>query len=137
MWVGRDAEDYIVVAADEKAVRAVTPDFKALLRVTARGTMVTAPAEEPGFEFVSRFFAPSFGVDEDPVTGSAHCCLTPYWAERLGRPKMVAYQASSRGGTVHVELAGDRVILGGRAITTVRGRALWRECQPAPLRQSG
>ncbi len=124
MWVGRGAEDYIVVVADERTVRAVTPDFRALLRVAARGIMVTAPAEEAGIDFVSRFFAPTLGIDEDPVTGSAHCCLTPYWAERLGRSKMVAYQASARGGTVQVELVGDRVRLGGQTVTTVRGKLL-------------
>lgn len=81
--------------------------------------MVTAPSSE--FDFVSRFFAPAVGVDEDPVTGSAHCCLCPFWAERLDKRVMVGYQASARGGVVAVELVGDRVKLTGPAITTLRG----------------
>jgi predicted PhzF superfamily epimerase YddE/YHI9 len=83
--------------------------------------MVTAAASSAGFDFVSRFFAPAVGVDEDPVTGSAHCCLGPYWGARLGKTEMKAYQASARGGIVRVRLAGDRVLLGGHAVTILRG----------------
>jgi predicted PhzF superfamily epimerase YddE/YHI9 len=86
-----------------------------------RGVIVTSPSSSTEFDFVSRFFAPGSGVDEDPVTGSAHCALTPYWANKLGKLEMTAFQASRRGGVVHVRLEGDRVRLGGRAVTVFRG----------------
>jgi predicted PhzF superfamily epimerase YddE/YHI9 len=105
-------------------VRELTPDFGALRRVEARGVIVTARGDEPGVDFVSRFFAPTVGVDEDPVTGSAHCCLAPWWAARLGRTRLTGYQASARGGTVEVELAGGRVLLRGQAVTVLRGEIL-------------
>jgi len=119
--VGRDAEDYLVVLTDEAAVRALRPDQAALGLVAARGIIVTAPGEDPGISFVSRFFGPAVGVPEDPVTGSAHCCLAPYWSARLGTSEHRAYQASPRGGFVEVRLEGDRVLLGGRAVTVLRG----------------
>ena len=83
--------------------------------------IVTSKSGDPGFDFVSRFFAPGVGIDEDPVTGSAHCCLGPYWGERLGKSEMTAFQASSRGGVVHVRLSGERVLLGGNAVTVFKG----------------
>jgi predicted PhzF superfamily epimerase YddE/YHI9 len=86
-----------------------------------RGVIVTSAAATPGFDFVSRFFAPAAGIDEDPVTGSAHCCLTPYWAAKLGKTAMAARQVSARGGTVRVTLDGDRVRLAGQAVTVLRG----------------
>lgn len=113
--------DYLVVLEDEARIRGLAPDFAALRRVDCRGVIVTAPAQTPGRDFVSRFFAPRAGVDEDPVTGSAHCTLAPYWAGRLGREHLVGYQASPRGGTVRVTVRGDRVLLAGQAITVVRG----------------
>src|SRR5947199_337304 len=97
---------------------AVTP--RSLAR-TSCGRMVTSRAATPGYDFVSRFFAPRVGVDEDPVTGSAHCALTPFWSERLQRSEMTAFQASRRGGVLRVRLAGDRVGLGGQAVTVLRG----------------
>jgi predicted PhzF superfamily epimerase YddE/YHI9 len=112
--------DYLVVLDDEAAVRAVRPDLPALGALDVRGTIVTARADGP-FDFVSRFFAPRAGVDEDPVTGSAHCALAPFWAEELGRTNLEGYQASSRGGRVGVALAGDRVRLHGRAVTVLEG----------------
>ena len=87
----------------------------------ARGVIVTSRASTPGFDFVSRFFAPRVGVNEDPVTGSAHCTLAPFWAARLGKAELVAYQASPRGGVVRVRPQGDRVTLGGQAVTVLRG----------------
>ena len=120
--VARAARDVLVLARDEATVRALNPDFTRLARVDARGVMVTAVAED--YDFVSRFFAPAVGIDEDPVTGSAHCALCPFWAERLGKTSMVGYQASPRGGVVAVTLSGDRVLLGGSAVTTVRGELL-------------
>jgi PhzF family phenazine biosynthesis protein len=112
--------DYLVELESEAAVRAVVPDLGALARLGGRGVIVTSRAASRGFDFVSRFFAPAAGVPEDPVTGSAHCALGPLWGERLGKTSMVGYQASPRGGVVRVTLAGDRVLLGGQAVTVLR-----------------
>ncbi len=120
-YVGRDRFDYLVEVASEEIVRGVTPDHTRLRKVEARGVMVTSGASTPGYDFVSRFFAPGSGIDEDPVTGSSHCALGPFWAARLGKSEMVAYQASARGGVVRVRVDGDRVKLGGRAVTVLRG----------------
>lgn len=122
-WTGRNAEsDLLVEIADEASVRGLAPDHDALGRVGCRAAIVTAAAG-PGrpYDFVSRVFASSQGVPEDPVTGSAHCALGPYWAERLGRTELVGYQASARGGTVGVSVRGDRVVLTGRAVTVLDG----------------
>ena len=119
--VFRSRFDYLVVVDDAAQVRGLAPDLARLSGVKARGVVVTAPGDHPGTDFVSRFFAPAVGVPEDPVTGSAHCTLCPYWVKRLGRNPLVGYQASARGGTVRVELAGDRVRLGGWAVTVLRG----------------
>lgn len=102
-------------------MRAAAPDFRRLGTVEARGVILTACSADPGFDFVSRFFAPAAGVDEGPVTGSAHCCLADHWGGRLGKPATTGYQASRRGGAVRVAVAGDRVTLGGRAVLVVRG----------------
>jgi PhzF family phenazine biosynthesis protein len=118
-YVGRNIFDYLVEAADEAAVRGLEPDFTALRKLPVRGVIVTAPSASPEFDFVSRFFAPAVGIDEDPVTGSAHCCLTPFWARRLGKDEMTAFQASARGGTVRVRQAGERVKLAGQAVTVL------------------
>ena len=120
-WVGRSKFDYLLELDSEDAVLRVQPDFGALGRVEARGVIVTSRATSPRYDFVSRFFAPRVGVPEDPVTGSAHCTLTPFWSTRLKKDEMTAYQASSRGGVVRVWLAGDRVLLGGQAVTVLRG----------------
>lgn len=122
--VTRNQFDYLVELESEEAVRNASPDFTALKRIGARGIIVTAPATTAGFDFVSRFFAPGSGIDEDPVTGSAHCALGPYWSERMGQQEFIAYQASARGGTVKVRLEGDRVILGGQAVTVMRAELL-------------
>jgi len=115
----RSRFDRLVEVASEDAVRAVKPDFRALRDVDTRGVIVTARGNR--HDFVSRFFAPAVGVDEDPVTGSAHCVLAPYWSRRLGRNEMVGFQASARGGEVRVRVEGERVILGGRAVIVVEG----------------
>ncbi len=115
----RSRFDRLIEVASEDAVRAARPDFRALKEVDTRGVIVTARGKQ--HDFVSRFFAPAVGVDEDPVTGSAHCVLAPYWSKRLGRREMVGFQASARGGEVRVRLEGDRVILGGRAVTVAEG----------------
>jgi len=120
-WVGRDVDDYVVLLANEAAVKACQPDFDALRSVETRGVIITGPAEQDDVDFVSRFFAPRLGIDEDPVTGSAHCCLAPFWAERLDKPQMTARQLSARGGELEVELAGDRVKLRGTCVTVLRG----------------
>jgi PhzF family phenazine biosynthesis protein len=120
-WTGRDSQNDVLAVLDDAAtVRSLEPDLTALGRVDARGVCVTAP-DTGAYDFVSRFFAPRSGVPEDPVTGSAHCMLTPFWAERLGRTAMLAYQASPRGGEVRVEARGDRVLLKGGAVTVLEG----------------
>lgn len=119
--VGRSVYDLLVEVADEAAVRSIVPDLPAIAEWPARGVIVTARGETPGIDFVSRFFAPASGVAEDPVTGSAHCTLGPWWASHLGRDDLVGFQASARGGLVRVELRGDRVRLAGQAVTVFRG----------------
>lgn len=123
-WVGRSRFDYLIEVGSVDEVLAASPDFQALLRVETRGVMLTAAAAEPGADFVSRFFAPAVGVDEDPVTGSAHCTLAPYWSAKLGRPDLTGAQLSKRGGTVRTQLAGDRVKLSGHAVTVWSGELL-------------
>jgi PhzF family phenazine biosynthesis protein len=118
-FIGRDVDDYLVELESETIVRALEPDFTSLGKLNVRGVIITARSEDPNFDFVSRFFAPSVGVNEDPVTGSAHCCLTPYWSRKLQKKAMTAFQASARGGIVHVELSGDRVLLAGQAVTVM------------------
>jgi predicted PhzF superfamily epimerase YddE/YHI9 len=120
-WVGRSRFDYLLELGSEAAVRRLAPDFGKLREVSTRGVIATAASDADGFDYVSRFFAPAVGIDEDPVTGSAHCALGPFWAERLGRAELVGFQASRRGGVVRTRAAGDRVLLGGQAVTVLRG----------------
>lgn len=125
LWMGRNQFDYLVELADEAAVRRLRPDLAALRILPIRGVIVTAHGDaDVDYDFVSRFFGPAVGVDEDPVTGSAHCCLGPFWSERLGRAVLRGYQASRRGGYVDVESAGDRVFLTGQAVTVLRGEII-------------
>jgi PhzF family phenazine biosynthesis protein len=121
LWVGRGRNKFFVLVDAEDTVRSTTPDFAAVRALPADGVIVTAPATMAEADFVSRFFAPAIGIDEDPVTGSAHCCLAPFWSERLGRSPLVGYQASARGGSMTVQPDGDRVRLTGRAVTVLRG----------------
>jgi len=124
LYAGRNRMDSLVEIESEQALRSLSPDFPALSAATRpdRGVIVTARSDSPDFDFVSRYFAPAAGIDEDPVTGSAHCCLGPYWAARLGKRELVGFQASARGGTVGVRVSGDgRVALIGRAVTVTRG----------------
>ncbi|WP_246002738.1 PhzF family phenazine biosynthesis protein [Allorhizocola rhizosphaerae] len=115
--------DLLVELPDEQAVRALVPDLAALSRVDCRGVIVTARAADgAGYDFVSRFFAPAVGVDEDPVTGSAHTALAPLWSARLGRESLAGLQVSPRGGLVRTRLRGDRVELSGGAATVLEGR---------------
>jgi predicted PhzF superfamily epimerase YddE/YHI9 len=113
--------DLLVELASADAVRALQPDLVALRSLGARGIIVTAPGDGEGIDMVSRFFAPGAGIDEDPVTGSAHCVLAPFWAARTGRTTLVGHQTSARGGLVRMRLEGDRVILGGKAVTVWSG----------------
>lgn len=117
--LARNGMDYLAELADEAAVRSLKPDLAKLALLPVRGVIVTAASRD--YDFVSRFFAPAVGVPEDPVTGSAHCALGPYWAEKLGKTDLRAYQASARGGEVGVRVRGERVLLSGRAVTVVRG----------------
>ena len=120
LYVGRNKFDYLIEVPSEDALRMLSPDHAALRKIKVRGVIVTTRGANGKYDFVSRFFAPGSGVDEDPVTGSAHCALAPYWAAKLGKNEMLAYQASARGGEVRVRLDGDRVKLGGRAVTVFR-----------------
>ena len=113
------ARDYMLVYGSEDEVRSIKPNFEALMNINTHAVIVTAPGDDS--DFVSRFFAPEFGVPEDPVTGSAHCTLIPYWAEELGKEKLFARQVSERGGELFCELAGDRVKIGGNATLYLKG----------------
>jgi PhzF family phenazine biosynthesis protein len=123
-YTGRPRYDYMVEVESEEEVRALKPDFSALRQLKVRGVIVTSRAFGSGYDFVSRFFAPGSGIDEDPVTGSAHCCLGPFWKERLGRDNLVGYQASARSGFVRTRCVGDRVHISGQAVTVLRGELI-------------
>ncbi len=118
----RSRDDLLAEVPSEGVLREIRPDMRALARIPVRGIAVTARSESPEFDYVCRFFAPASGVPEDPVTGSVQCSLGPYWMERLGKSELRAFQASARGGAIRVRIEGDRVHLGGRAVTVLRGR---------------
>ena len=122
--VAKNAFDYLVEIGSESELRGLRPDLTGLRRLPVRGVMVTARSESREFDFVSRFFAPGSGVDEDPVTGSAHTTLAPYWGAKLQKSELTAFQASARGGVVRMRLAGDRVVLGGQAVTVMQAALL-------------
>lgn len=121
-FTGISGEKWLFEYADENIVRNLKPDFTALKQRKGRGLIVTAPSSNPDFDFVSRYFAPWVGIDEDPVTGSAHCILGPYWAQKLGKNHMTAFQASARGGIVQVRISGDRTYVGGKAVAVFEGK---------------
>jgi PhzF family phenazine biosynthesis protein len=123
-YIGKNQFDYLVEVESDAVLRAMLPDFKRLSAIPVRGIIVTSRSADSKFDFVSRFFAPASGVDEDPVTGSAHCCLGDFWRKRLGKSEFVAYQASARGGVVRVRVTKDRAYLGGRAVTVMKGELL-------------
>ncbi len=121
VYVGRSQFDYLVELESERAVRGLRPSFSQLATLGARGVIVTSRTAGEPYDFIARFFAPGSGIDEDPVTGSAHCCLGPFWAARLGKAELLAYQASARGGVIGVRVQGERVQLGGQAVTVLQG----------------
>ena len=121
VYVGRNRFDYLVEAGSEKEVRALRPDFTLLGTIPVRGVMVTAASDMPEYDFVARFFGPASGINEDPATGSAYCCLGPYWEKKLGKSEFLAYQASPRGGVIGVRVLGERVKLMGKAVTVFKG----------------
>jgi PhzF family phenazine biosynthesis protein len=121
-YVGKNRLDYLVEVESPSVLKRMAPDFKLLATVQARGIIVTSRSVDPQFDFVSRFFAPASGIDEDPVTGSAHCCLGNFWRKRLGKDEFLAYQASARGGVVKVRVTKDRAFLGGRAVIVAQGQ---------------
>jgi PhzF family phenazine biosynthesis protein len=121
LFLGRSRFDYLAEVGSENAVRSLHPDFTKIGQLQTRGLIVTSSASSADCDYVSRFFAPAAGVAEDPVTGSAHCCLGPFWKERLGRDNLIGYQASARGGFVRTRCEGDRVFLSGQAITVMQG----------------
>lgn len=123
-YVGKNRFDYLAELDSEETVRNLKPDITLLETIPSRGIIVTSRTAARNYDFVSRFFAPQSGVNEDPVTGSAHCCLGPFWSKRLGKDEFLAWQASARGGLVRVRLAGARVKLGGQAVTVLRGELL-------------
>jgi PhzF family phenazine biosynthesis protein len=119
--VAKGRFDYLVEVENESVLRAIAPDFALLARLPVRGVAVTSRSDSSQYDFVSRFFAPAAGIDEDPVTGSAHCALGPYWGARLGKSDLTAYQASARGGVLYLRLEGEHVFIAGHAVTVLRG----------------
>jgi predicted PhzF superfamily epimerase YddE/YHI9 len=122
--VGQSRFDYLAELENEDAVRSLRPDFGKIGRMLSRGIIVTSRGSGSDCDYVSRFFAPAAGIDEDPVTGSTHCCLGPFWKERLGRDNLIGYQASTRGGFVRTRCVGDRVFISGQAVTVLRGELI-------------
>lgn len=124
VWTGRSPFDLLVEVASELTLRSLEPNLSAISRYPFRGVIVTAQAAAPPYDFISRFFAPQSGINEDPVTGSTHCCLGPFWSQKLGKNRLLAYQASSRGGVLRLEVGATRVSLEGQAVTIATGRLL-------------
>jgi PhzF family phenazine biosynthesis protein len=123
-YAGKGRFNYLVEVDSEATVRSMTPDFKLLATIKDRGVIVTSQSSDSRFDFVSRFFAPAAGIDEDPVTGSAHCCLGAYWRKQMGKSEFLAFQASARGGVVRVRVDEKRAFLGGKAVTVLKGELL-------------
>jgi len=123
-FIGKNQFDYLVEVDSEETLRALKPDMNLLGHVPARGVIVTTRSGSRDYDFISRFFAPSAGINEDPATGSSHCTLAPYWGERLGKREMTAYQASPRGGMLRVGVHGERVSISGQAVTVLRAELL-------------
>lgn len=124
LFAGRTIHDYLIQVADAEKIRNCEPNFSLLKQTGIRGVMITAESDDPAYDFISRFFVPGAGIDEDPVTGSAHCALIPFWAKRFNKNRLIGYQASSRGGIVVGELKEDRVLLFGEAVTVFKSEFL-------------
>jgi PhzF family phenazine biosynthesis protein len=124
LFVGKNRMDYLVEVESEEIVRNLEPNLMKLSKIPCRGFMITARSQNPKYDFVSRVFGPAVGIPEDPVTGSAHCCLGPYWKEKLGKNPLNAYQASKRGSEIKVDVQGNRVLLQGKAVTVMKGEIL-------------
>jgi predicted PhzF superfamily epimerase YddE/YHI9 len=123
-YVGKNRFDYLVEFDSADIVRNMVPNFSLLKDISGRGFMATSRSDDEQYDFISRFFAPAAGVNEDPVTGSAHCCLGPFWAHKLGKNELTGYQASARGGVVKVRVGAERVYLGGQAVTVMQAKLL-------------
>jgi len=121
-YIGKNDFDYLVEVESEEIVKNLKPNLTLLAEIPVRGIIVTSKGEK--YDFVSRFFAPAVGIDEDPVTGSAHSCLVPYWSKKLEKLDFMAYQMSARGGEIKARLAGERVYLSGKAVTVLRGELI-------------
>ena len=121
---GKSREDFLIVVATADEVRNVNVDFQQMAKAESRGVILTAESDDAQFDFISRFFGPAVGIDEDPVTGSTHCCLAPFWSKRLGKDELVAFQASQRGGTLKLKVEGERIHIGGTAQTVSKGELL-------------
>jgi PhzF family phenazine biosynthesis protein len=119
-YVGRNIFDYVVEVESEEVLRSLQPNFTWLKSLGVRGVIVTSLSASPEYDFIARYFAPGSGIDEDPVTGSAYCCLGPFWADRLNRDEFMAYQASERGGVIRVHTLKDRVLISGQSVTVLR-----------------
>ena len=116
LYVGRNRFDYVALYESEAIVRSAVPRLNQIRKLDSRGLIITSVSSSDRYDFVSRFFAPSAGIDEDPVTGSAHCCLCPFWSRRLGKKELIGHQASERGGLVHTRLLEKRVFLSGKVV---------------------
>ncbi len=123
-YVGKNRFDFLLEFESAEVIRNMNPNFGLLGHISGRGFMITSRSDSREYDFISRFFAPACGINEDPVTGSAHCCLGPYWAKKLGKQELTAYQVSPRGGVVQMRIGNDRVYLGGQAVTVMRGTLL-------------
>ncbi len=118
LYVGRNRLDYIALYESDETVRSAVPEMNHVRALSSRGLIITSVSDSGRYDFMSRFFAPNVGIDEDPVTGSAHCCLCPFWSRRLGKKELIGYQASQRGGLVHARLLDRRVFLSGEAVVS-------------------
>lgn len=124
IYVGKNRMDYMAVYESDELIRKMNPNFYHLKKLDTRGLIISAKSSSDKYDFVSRFFAPNSGIDEDPVTGSAHCCLSPYWSKVLGKKELVGYQLSPRGGVVYTKLEDDKVVLTGNAVTVMKSEFL-------------
>lgn len=131
-YVGTDGHDYLVELDSEETVRSLRPNLYLISQIQARAVIVTSRASSIGYDFVSRVFAPRLGIDEDPVTGSAHCCLGPFWMAKLRKKELIAYQASARGGMLRLRIDGERLYLSGKAVTAGRGKSGSPSPVPSP-----